>query len=260
MLTGINFFISFNFFALLTSMPIYVLDVFHMNERQAGVVVGMFAIGILTSRLIAGRFANVVGHKKMLSISIAALVVISSGYFFASNTIALWCIRLLNGFSFGMASNTSITIIAGIVPRERSGEGIGYYSLGQTVATALGPFVGVMLAMAGRYSDIFVITMVLPAIGIAFLPFLRIKSVGKPDAGIRERAEPKEKGMAKFIEYKVLPIAVFALILYMGGSGVNAFVAIFADSIGLVIAESYFFLVNAAVILISRPFVSKLFD
>ena len=48
--------------------------------------------------------------------------------------------RLLHGFAFGIAGTATGTIIAQVIPMSRKGEGIGYFALSMTLATAIGAF------------------------------------------------------------------------------------------------------------------------
>jgi MFS family permease len=256
MLTFINFFSSVNFFALMSVVPIYALNVFHMNEGQAGFATGIFAVGILASRFIAGRFVTPSIFKSMLSFGLILLTVISIGYFFAAAPLALYAVRFISGFAFGITSTTNITIISSIVPKERSGEGVGYYSLGQVLSMALGPFLGVRLAMDGNYTAVFAICIILPAIGIGFLPFLRLRNIH----GESHHSEDVESVLSRFVEFRIIPIASLAFLLYFVINGVTSFMAVYAETIDLVQPAAYFLLIHAVVMLVSRPFISKLFD
>jgi MFS family permease len=256
MLTVINFLMSVNFFTLTPTIPIYAMERFGLSEGAAGVAVGLFAIGLLTSRVIAGRFVRVIGFKRMLTIAVFGIVLITVGYFFAQSAFVLYIIRFVNGFMFGTISNTNITIVTSIVPKERSGEGVGYYSMGQMLSMAVGPFIGVQLALAGNFTMIFALCTALPAIAIILLPFIRLHDLDKQ----RELPENKVSGLAQFFEKRVLPIAMLCFIVGTCGSSITAFVAVFAKTVNLTAAASYFFLILSVVSIVSRPFVSKLYD
>ena len=173
----IAFCVSFNFYTLLTAIPSYVLNVFKLGEADAGLAGGLFIFGMVFSRLVAGRLVGRIGFKKMLFIGAGGLTVSALGYFFAPGITSLCVIRLINGFAFGMTSNTLITLVTAIIPRERSGEGIGYYSMCQTLAWAVGPTIGVWLQRMGDYTSIFAITMILPGVSLALIPLLNTKHI-----------------------------------------------------------------------------------
>ena len=54
-------------------------------------------------------------------------------------------VRLLHGIAFGLSSTATGTISSRIIPDKRKGEGIGYYALSVTTASAIGPFTGIIL-------------------------------------------------------------------------------------------------------------------
>jgi MFS family permease len=264
LITCSNFFMSLNFFSLLTIMPKYALDVFHMSEAQAGVVAGLFIAGILSARLFAVSAVNYVGYKRMLSMGLVLLTAVTTGYFAAGRPLILCVVRFLHGVSYGMTSTTNLTIISNIIPEERRGEGLGYYSLVQVLASALGPFVGLSFANSGNYGAVFVFGAILPAFSIVFLPFLRLKNLERPPLKRSNSPDsPKEDGASfldRFIERKVIPIGLITMLLMLFNAATMTFLAVFASRNNLSEAAAYYFLVNAAVVLISRPFVSKLYD
>ena len=47
-----------------------------------------------------------------------------------------------------------------MIPRERYGEGIGYFTLGQTLSTAIGPAIGLLLIGRGGFDPIIIICSV----------------------------------------------------------------------------------------------------
>ena len=261
-LTCINFLMSMNFFSLLTITPEYLINHFNQSETVAGVAASFFLIGILTSRFIAGNLVNLVGFKRLQMISIVAFVLISSGYFFASTLVSFFIVRLLTGFTYGLSSNTNMTIVTFIIPRDRSGEGVGYYMLMQTLAMAVGPFTALILAAEGGYNYVFALGTFLPAIGLIFLPFERLNDIAISIKKEASEAESKKatKGLEKFFEKKILPIAIMTFIIFVLHSTLMPFLSVYAAEADLSMAARYYFIINAGVILVTRPFVSKLFD
>ena len=65
---------------------------------------------------------------------------------------SLWSIsfvRFVQRIGFGIASTSTGTIMAQIVPSSRRGEGTSYYAMFVTTATAIGPFAGIYFYQAG---------------------------------------------------------------------------------------------------------------
>ncbi len=55
-------------------------------------------------------------------------------YFFITSMLEFEAIRVVHGFAYGLASTAASTIVATIIPLKRQGEGIGYFTLGVTIA------------------------------------------------------------------------------------------------------------------------------
>ncbi len=53
--------------------------------------------------------------------------------------------RIIQGFSFGISGTANMALVAEIIPKERLGEGLGYFGLGQVVSQVIGPVIGVAM-------------------------------------------------------------------------------------------------------------------
>ena len=61
-------------------------------------------------------------------------------------------VRFLHGLAFGTTSTAASTVVAALVPLKRMGTGIGYFTLGVTLASAIGPFLAMNITQAGAFS------------------------------------------------------------------------------------------------------------
>lgn len=147
-------------------------------------------------------------------------------YFIALNLPLLMMNRLMQGIALGVASTATGTIIAQILPPERRGEGIGYYSLSAILATAIGPFIGILLTQLFEdYRMIFAVDSVL-----AVVCFMMYFMVTVPDApkNTKRMAEKLGFKLSSFIELRALPIAFVALVIGFAYSGVMSFMTFYA--------------------------------
>ena len=260
MLTCINFFMSINFYTLTLVVPPFTIFKFGMSEWLAGLATGIFVFGVLISRFFSVYLINRFGYKPLLTFSVIVLVVTTVCYFFIITPSMIFIIRIIGGFAYGLISTVDITIVTYIVPKNRTGEGMGYYSMGQVLATAVGPSIGLLLlnsANGANFTAIFAICTILPAITIFFLPFMRIKQlVPSEKVGIVEGG----KLIDKFIERSVISIAAICFIVYISYACISSFMALYAEEIDLIRPSKYFFILIAAAMFFSRPFVAKIFD
>ncbi|GLC88814.1 MFS transporter [Lysinibacillus piscis] len=254
----INFTITLIFFLLMVTIAGYAVEHFHASTSTAGLVSSIFIIGTLIGRIGTGRIIGSAGSKKTLFVGLLSFMLLTMAYFIAINLPLLMLIRLGQGIALGIASTATGTMIAQILPPQRRGEGIGYYSLSAILATAIGPFVGILLTqMFSDYRMIFAVDSVLAVICF-FMYFI----VTVPASPTKAKAVTEKSGfqLSNFIEMRALPIAFVALVIGFAYSGVMSFLTFYAKELNLVTAGSYFFIVYAIVILVTRPFTGKLLD
>lgn len=253
----VNFLAAMNFYLLMIIVSEYAMNKFNAPSSQAGFAASIFIMGALVARLFAGKWLARVGYKKMLCVGIIASIVMTLTYFGVNSIFLLLVVRLFHGATFGIISTSAATIVADIIPKERSGEGIGYYSLSQTLATAIGPFFGMLLSMHGSYSIIFAVCTIASVISLVIAPFLSLRKM--------ELTEEQMNGiqgfkLSNFIESGAVPISIICMLIYLCYSSIVSFLTVYAKAINLVDAASFFFIVYAILVLITRPAVGRLFD
>ncbi|MEN6389034.1 MAG: MFS transporter, partial [Syntrophomonas sp.] len=255
--TFINFFTALNFYLLMIVVSKYAMNKFDSSPSEAGLTVSIFIVGALIMRLLTGKLITRIGYKKVLCAGVIANLTMTLLYFEVNSLFFLLFIRFLNGAAFGITTTATATIIADIVPQERTGEGIGYFSLSQTLATAIGPFLGMFLSQHGSYSMIFTACAVAALFCIVLAPFLSLRKMELTEEQLREMQERK---LSNLIEFGVIPISIIVLLIYLCYSSIVSFLAVYAQEIHLVYAASFFFIIYALVVLISRPTVGRFFD
>ncbi|WP_318505030.1 MFS transporter [Bacillus sp. T3] len=258
--SSINFLIILIFFLLVVTIGEYAVDEFGASTSTAGLISSIFIIGTLIGRLFTGRIIVSVGTKKTFFIGLSFFVVTTLSYFFAVNLSLLMVIRLLHGLSVGIISTATGTVVAQIIPHSRRGEGIGYYSMSIVLATAIGPFIGILLTQAfDHYQIIFLFNTVLVAIcvGVSFL-----LKIADPKRLHTDTEQNKKTGFSikNYIEPKAMNISFIALLVGFVYSGVMSFLSFYSKDIHLVKSGSLFFLVYAIAVLVSRPVTGPLMD
>ena len=256
--TVINFLVFMAHFLLIVTIASYAVDKFQASTDIAGLVAGIFIIGALIGRLGTGRVIEDTGSRKVLIVSTICFILTSVLYFAAFNLSLLIIIRLLNGMAFGMASTATGTIIAQITPVDRSGEGIGLYSLGAILAVALGPFIGIFLIHFADFRMIFVFASILAAIAFGMSFIVNQPIYEKP--GDAQAGAAMTFHLSDFFEYKAIPISIIILVIGFSYSGLLTFISLYAKETHLEKAASFYFLVYAIAVLVTRPFSGRLLD
>lgn len=249
-----SFFLFMGFYVLLTTLPLYILDDLNGDETQVGLIISVFLIAAVISRPFTGKWIDEVGRRKILLASLIVFAVSSLLYFWADSTPALLALRFLHGVGFGMATTATGAIVADIVPNERRGEGLGYYAMFMNLAMVIGPFAGLTIVQYASFSWIFALCTVLSFIAIVLGAFVRIPQ--KAESSVKH---PKFT-LSSLFEKNAVPVAISAGILAFAYSGILSFISVYAKELDLLEAASFFFVVYAAFIIMSRPFTGRWFD
>ena len=146
------------------------------------------------------------------------------------------------------------------MPRERHGEGIGYFMLSITLGAAVGPFLGMFLVHNGGYFYIF-LTCVITAVVCFVGSFqLRLPRADREALAAARRESTREKGLRGILEVRALPICLVCAGMYFCYSSLISFLTPYSTQLGLEGPATFFFLVYSAAILITRPITGPLFD
>ena len=254
-----NFFMYLVFYLLLVTMATFAVNQYNATESQAGLVTGIFIIGTLIGRLFIGRLITRIGNKKVLYTGLALFVLASFLYFMNGGLVFLLFTRFLHGIALGIASTATGTIVAEVIPPARRGEGIGYYTLSVTLATAMGPFLGLYLSQHTTYQMILMICLGFGIISLVTAFFINIPNVPQ-EKKTNQRGQTSFLKLSNFLEVRVIPIGVIIAIVSIGYSSVLSFINFYAIEVQLVDAASFFFVFYAVAILGSRPFTGRLMD
>ncbi|MEH7076944.1 MFS transporter [Neobacillus drentensis] len=253
----VNFLTFTTFYYLLVTLPIYALQELNSNESEVGLLVTFFLIAAIITRPLAGKWIERIGKYPVFLTAFVIVFVSSFLYFTAQSISTLLIIRSLHGIGFGMATTATGAIVADLIPESRKGEGMGYYGLTLNLGMVAGPFLGLTIMHLGGTNLLFFINALLDFFALIFVLFVRIPKEIVP--GEVKHIESK-KGIKSFFEVSAIPVSLIAGFFALAYSGVISFVSVYAKGINLDEAASYFFVVYASVLLISRPFTGKWYD
>ncbi|KGT46493.1 MULTISPECIES: MFS transporter [Acinetobacter] len=260
LLSAMNFQLVLVFYLLVIVSVGYALAELHATTAQAGLISGVFVVGTLVGRLLIGKFMSNLGAKASLVAGAIGFFIFSGLYFIPMDVPYLIALRFAHGFMMGVAGTVIGTVLAQTIPPSRRGEGIGYFSTSSTLATAIGPFLAIWLMAQYDYQVIFAFTSFVALTCLLFsfgVDTSQVKLAAKPNP---QHTAQSTSRLAQFVEPKAFPIAVIILIAGACYSGVLSFINLYAKEINLLQAASFFFLMYAAAILISRPFTGRLMD
>jgi len=252
----VNFLNAICFLLLVIVMSKVATDRFGASPAVAGLSASIFVIGSFATRPL-GKSIHRIGQTKTLYVGAFFSLLFTLAYFVVNSAGTLILVRFLHGAAHGTTMLAVGTIIAGVVPPKRYGEGIGYFTLGQTLSTAIGPAIGLLLIGHGGFEPVITICAVAAGIALLILPFARVRDLElTPELA----AETKGFKLSNYIEPRALPIGLALMLAFLSYSSVSSFLALYSEEIGLTTAAEAFFFVYAIVIFLTRPFIGRRFD
>ncbi|MER2133116.1 MAG: MFS transporter [Arthrobacter sp.] len=254
---AVNFFISLVFYLLMTTMALYAVERFGASDTAAGLTAGSFVLGALAARIFAGKFLDFVGRRRMLLVGLLLYTVAALFYIPAGSLGVLIAIRVLHGAAFGLASTAISASVMSLIPAGRRGEGTGYFGISTTLATAVGPFLAVLLVDRTSYSVLYMVTAVCAAASLLVALALKLpeRTLTAAETAAKWRMRP-----ADFFEPRAAAVASVMLVAGVAYSGVLTFLNSYAQEKDMVAAASAFFLIYAGIVFISRFVVGRLQD
>ena len=255
--TGINFVVYLIYYLLMVIIAVVAKDQLNASLSEAGLASGIFIVGTLLARLQFGKAIELYTRRRTLYGGILFYLVTTLLYFYIPNLAVLYIIRLLNGMAYGIVSTATNTIVASCIPADKRGEGINYYGLSTSLAAAIGPFLGMLLIMIADFRFIIMVCSILVLVCVAGCFFLHVDEV---ELSAEERASMKSMSIDNYVERRVLVIAGIGLLMGFAYSSVLTFLAAYAREINLVQASTFFFVVYAVVITVTRPLTGVIFD
>ncbi|WP_458119289.1 MFS transporter [Paenibacillus sp. Z6-24] len=272
-LTACNLLVFLNLHMILSSLPLYMREHFHAGDFYVSLCTSLMALAAIISRLFSARALELGKRNVILFGGLAIALFGTVGYYFSATIIALLVMRVIFGFGFGMYSTTFPTMVSDIIPRNRMGEGMGYFGLSTTISMSMGPLIGMWIEKQYGFTP-------LVALGSLFIVVLfplayKLIRGQKKQARLNEQAAASAAGSAaegavpatasaskpaasKF-EKKLLLPSLLNFLMSLTYGGLVSFIALFGGEAGIA-NPGYFFLFNALAVVLIRPFSGKIYD
>lgn len=248
------------FYFLITIMALYAIRHFQASDAAAGFAASAFVIGATVARLFTGFIVDRVGKRPVM---LAALVVatVACGLYVSSSSLAvLIIVRVFHGVGYAFASTAIMAIAQSVIPESRRAEGTGYFALGSTLATAVGPATALLIVNSFSYSALFWITTATSALGLVLALFLRKPGLsGAADQGAVEEDKP-QFSLRALLHPAVIPIGVFMLIIGLCYAGVITYLNGYSEDRDVLAGAGLFFVAYATAMFIMRFFLGRIQD
>lgn len=240
-------------FLLITALPIFVGQELGGTDSEVGLVIGLYMVGAVLIRPFVGRWMDAHDQRKILTMVTISFLLPLMCYAVVENVKLFFLLRLIHGIAFGALTTATMTAVSTALPRRRTGEGMGYFSMFMTLGIIIGPFLALTIIESFGFFALFAVCDLL-AVTVVLLAAAMRSAYGK-NAGKREPLS-----IRTLVEKKTVPLGFIGMCPTFAFAGIATFITLFAQELGLLPYAAYYFLVSASVILISRPFVGRAFD
>ncbi|WP_347941916.1 MFS transporter [Peribacillus simplex] len=246
-----NLLVFIGFEILLPILPAYMLSM-NASSIHVGLVTTLLTIGAVLIRPFVGYYLIDNQRKSLAICASAALMIITMLYPFLNIIWLLLLLRLFHGVAWGVSTTANSTIVVDLIPKTRLGEGIGYFSISTTVGAIIAPSIGILIYDSFSFDILIWSSVVLSLLAVIALQFVYSPTI--------EKREKKPFRLLDMIfEKDVWFQALLTVITTLGFGAIITFVVLFGkqkelDHIFL------FFLINATVATLLRPFTGKWYD
>lgn len=242
-----TFLLSLSFFLQVPTLPFYLSDTFGIDKSTIGLVLSCYVVAVLCVRPFAGFVADTFPRKTVYIIAYSLFVTAFVGYLVIPSVLWVFImLRIFHGLTFGALNTTANTLVIDVMPSSRRGEGLGYYGVGNNLAMAFGPMIGLFIISEGDYVGLFTTSLACSCVGLCVASCVKVNKKAKP----AKASSPIS--LDRFILKAGLPAAAAFVLLAIPYGITSSYIAVYADYLGMIKGKGLFFTVQACGLIISR--------
>lgn len=219
----------------------------------AGTIVGLMSLAAMFARPFAGLSSDRINKKLIIAVTGAVTGVCMYLYAASKSVEMMAAVRFVHGISFSFSTVALLAFNTMFIPKDKIGEGIGWSVVTTTLATAMGPNLGLWLVDHFGYKACFAAA----AIGtiIPNLCFLVVPNRQEPHVP----GKSAKFNVNDFISLQIFPFALLTGLFSCCNGIVNSFLALLGDERGIK-GVGVFFTAYSVILIVTRPITGKLYD
>jgi MFS family permease len=216
-----------------------------------GLLMSLFTITSLLFKIISAPAMDTYNKKNL--VLLANCILAASFFGFSASKTVHWLMvfRLLQGAGQAFSNVCCLAMVSEAIPKEKYAAGIGYFSLAQVAAQALGPTVGLWLVGLYGYSTAYIVSGIVMIMAVLSATLIRLPF---------QRRKKLHISLSNVIAEEALIPAFVIMFLYMGFSAISSFLVVYAGKQEVQGNIGLFFMVYALAMLLTRPGMGRLTD
>lgn len=192
-------------------IPLYVTETLQGTAATAGLMTTIYTISACVSRPINGILTDRWSRRMMMALGSLLFCVGCLVAGLVPTILALTVCRVLMGVGYSAASTSNNAASTDVIPVDRLAEGIGYFGMSQSVASAIGPAVAsVIMVAVGNQNSLLVVALVC---GLSMVLSLAVTYEKKP--GYQKPAAQEKASGGAFERTAIVPALFQGIFLFI---------------------------------------------
>ncbi|RJX28288.1 MAG: MFS transporter [Dethiobacter sp.] len=245
-LSSLTVFLCFH--SLIPTLPAYI-ERFGGTTKTAGLAIASLTLAAVMVRPFAGWALDKFGRKLIFLVGLFVFLIPSIIYIWMIPVVLLIVFRFIQGLGWGVCNTASPTVASDIVPPERLGEGMGFFSTTLSFSLAIAPAAGLWLIDRYSFQVLFIACSLLTLASLLLASLVRYPKMEKQETGFN----------LVFMEKAALRPAMVILFVTLTYSSFLSFLALYTREQGMT-STGLFFTTLAVTTLISRPVAGRIID
>jgi MFS family permease len=235
------------------TLPIFAVSVVKLQESEVGIVVGAFSVTALVLRPFIGYAIDNYNRRVILIAATLFFTLTLVSYLYISTLLMLVLVRMFHGASWATISTSNATIVPDLVPANKRGEGIGFFSMSMPLAMVIGPAIALeIFNQSDSFNLVFGIASAMGVLGLISTIFVKM-----PQREYCRR--PLSLSPSALYEKRAVGASAMQFCYTFAWSGIATFLPIYAYKNGIDNC-SIFFVLYAISVLLVRVFVRRTLD
>ena len=259
----LNLFVMSIYQIMNQAIPLYVKEGMTGDMSTVGYISGAFTISALIMRPVMGSIADKKGKKFLIIPGILLLGVCCLLCGFTKSRVILVILRISQGIFFSAVSTGASAAVSDIIPKDRVMEGVGYYGLASTMATAVGPGISLHVIEHGGFQADFWLVFGAAVLGAVIAMLISYPGYRRTSENKIPESEKRDSSSYSWLDHIVekaaIPMSLVMLFAALSQSSISSYLKIYANerSIGNV---GLYYTVYAIALFITRPTTGRLSD
>lgn len=256
LLCAVTFFVGLSFYSLVPIIPLFLKDTVSIRDSEIGLLMGVFSIGALLSRAVAGFFLDRYPRHIVALSSLSVMALITAAHVFSAGVMSFLAVRIVHGFFWGLAATSLYTIVSDVIPESSRGMGFGIYGSMLILAMSVSPSISISLYKMSSFQWVVFLSAGLACVGILLLV------IGKSSGPAALGSNPR-LGLSEYVknltDVRIMAIGMLFFAVSFVFTGILSFVLLYAAQNGIP-RPGVFFTLYAVVTVITRPLQGILYD